>query len=196
MKFSPLFLLSLTTLTSVVGLSTPAQARDMTSQSKQALHQIYQSHNIDKGHWDLLVAVAKKGTVVRYNTSECSEAMGEGWSLAGYYGWENGKTEMVLCDHGGDTQALQSTIRHEVGHKIQDLKDGGRGDGRLSPFYNTKDGEFWAFYKSSNRINHEYVEEYNKGGQWADQATYHLEADAEVQQTETAQDLTTRLFQF
>ena len=77
---------------------------------------------------------------------------------------------------------------------VQDLKDGGRGDGRLAPFYNTKDGEFWSFYqKNGHRIDHQYVESYKKQG---DIATYHLEADAEVQATESAEQLTIRLFQF
>jgi hypothetical protein len=192
MKILPLLSLTLLTTTSVVGTATQVQASQL-NQSTQAIHQIYNTHKIDEAHWNLLVAVAKKGTVVRYNTSECQTGTANGFQLGGYYGWDNGKTEMVLCDQGGDTQGMQSLIRHEVGHKIQDLKDGRRGDGRLAPWYNTQDPEFWAFYSKSGKINHEYVESYKKSG---DMATYRLEADAEVQQTETAGALSERLYQF
>ena len=196
MKFSPLFLLALTTTTSVVGLQTQAQAADMTQQSKSALTQIYNHYKIDKAHWDLLVAVAKKGTVVKFGGSSCqdwTDKDGTTWTTQGYYGWDNGKTEMVFCPAIQGKAALQQTIRHEVGHKIQDLKDGGRGDGRLTAFYNTGSSDFWSFYKSSNKIDHQYVESYKKQG---DMATYRLEADAEVQSTESAQTLRARLFQF
>ena len=197
MKFLPLFTLALTTTATVVGTAPHAQAADMTQQSKHALHQIYNNHKIDEAHWNLLVAVAKQGTVVRYHTQECNKGMGEGWTLMGYYGWDGrGNTEMVLCNAGMGTAALQQTIRHEAGHKIQDLKDGGRGDGRLMPFYNTQSSEFWGFYSKSSQVDHEYVETYNKGGIREDLHTYHLEADAEVQATESAQELANRLFKF
>ena len=197
MKILPLLSLTLLTTTSVVGLQTQAQAADMTQQSKSALTQIYNHYKIDKAHWELLVAVAKKGTVVKFGGSSCdswTDKDGTEWVTQGYYGWDGkGKTEMVFCPAIQGKANLQQTIRHEVGHKIQDLKDGGRGDGRLTAFYNTKDPEFWSFYKGSNKIDHQYVESYKKQG---DLATYRLEADAEVQSTETAEQLTIRLFQF
>ena len=195
MKILPLLTLALTTTATVVGTATEAHGADQLKQSTQAIHQIYNTHKIDEAHWQLLVAVARKGTVVRYNTSECRTGDANGFTLGGYYGWNTGtrQTEMVLCGHGGDTQAIQSTIRHEAGHKIQDLKDGVRGDGRLAPFYNTQDPEFWAFYSKQGNIDHEYVESYKKSG---DMSTYRLEADAEVQQTESAGDLINRIYQF
>jgi hypothetical protein len=196
MKLFPLLSLTLLTTTTVVGTATQVQASQL-NQSTEAIHQIYNTHKIDEAHWNLLVAVAKKGTVVRYNTpSVCkstTDSNGVVWTQLGQYGWNNGKTTMTLCSQGGNTQGIQSTIRHEVGHMIQDLKDGGRGDGRLAPFYNTQDPEFWAFYSKSGKIDHEYVESFKKSG---DMATYRLEADAEVQATETAGALSERLYKF
>ena len=196
MKILPLLTLTLTTTASVVALQDQAQAADMTRQSQQAITQIYNHYKIDEAHWDLLVAVAKKGTVVKFGGSSCkdwTDKTGATWTTQGYYGWDNGKTEMVFCPAIQGKANLQSTIRHEVGHKIQDLKDGVRGDGRLAPFYNTQDPEFWGFYSKSNKIDHEYVESYKKAG---DMKTYRLEADAEVQQTESAGTLIDRLFRF
>ena len=197
MKILPLSLLTLTTLTTVVGLQNQVKAADMTSQSSAALHQIYNHYGIDKAHWELLVAVAKKGTVVKFGGESCSSYTdddGTTWTTQGYYGWNTATraTEMVFCPAIQGRANLQQTIRHEVGHKVQDLKDGVRGDGRLSSFYTT-DKDFWAFYKGHGSIDHEYVESYKKAG---DLATYALEADAEVQATESAADLKARLFKF
>ena len=196
MKILPLLTLALTTTASVVALQDQAQAADMTQQSEPALAAMYHHYNIDEAHWNLLVAVAKKGTLVKFGGTDCkdwTDKDGTTWTTQGYYGWNNGKTEMVFCPAIQGKANLQSTIRHEVGHKIQDLKDGVRGDGRLAPFYNTQDPEFWGFYSKSGKIDHTYVESYKKAG---DMKTYHLEADAEVQQTESASDLAARLFKF
>ena len=191
MKFSPLLLLALTTTTTVVGTATEVQASSVTRRSEAAMTEIYRRSGMDRAHWDLLVAVTKKGITVKVDTPSCKET-----GFDAYY-WSSQK-EMVFCSSltGASKSVYQSVIRHEVGHMVQDLKAGGVGNGRLTPHYNTKSGDFWSFYKSSNRIDHSYVETYNKGGSREDLVTYHLEADAEVQQTESAQTLKARLFSF
>ena len=196
MKILPLLSLTLLTTTTVVGTATEVQAQNMVNQSSSAIHAIHNHYGLDEAHWNLLVAVAKKGTVVRFGGSSCqdwTDKDGTTWTTQGYYGWDNGKTEMVFCPAIQGKANLQQTIRHEVGHKVQDLKDGRRGDGRLTAFYNTGSSDFWSFYKSSNKIDHQYVESYKKQG---DMATYRLEADAEVQAVESAETLRARLFQF
>ena len=189
--------LTLLTTTTVATMTTEAKAANMVNQSSSAIHAIHNHYGLDEAHWNLLVAVAKQGTVVKFGGESCdswTDDDGTEWVTQGYYGWDGrGNTEMVFCPAINGRSNLQQTIRHEVGHKIQDLKDGRRGDGRLSAFYNTQDPEFWSFYSKSNKIDHQYVESYKKQG---DMATYRLEADAEVQATESAEQLTIRMFQF
>ena len=183
-KFLSLALLSLTT---VATLEAPAQAtQDATRHSEAAMTRIYQRSGLDRAHWELMVAITKQGVTISDHGETCGE-------FDGFYRFDG---HLVICSHVTGKADTEHMIRHEAAHMIQDMKDGRIGDMKLSPFYNTRTSEFWGYYKGNPQVNHPYVETYAKGGSRENAEVYHLEADAEVQQTEGAQALTRRIYSF
>ena len=147
---------------------------------------IYQRSGLDRAHWELMVAITKQGVTITDHGESCGE-------FDGFYRFDG---LMVICSHVTGTADTEHMIRHEAAHLSQDMKDGGIGDHKLSPFYNTRTSEFWGYYKNNPQVNHPYVETYAKGGSRENAEVYHLEADAEVQQTEGAAALTRRIYSF
>ncbi len=164
---------------------------------------------LDQAHYQLLKTVSDQGVVLFYNSEagenpdwvgdyHCGADMvplfGVEGQLGGWYDPESPSMSICAGDEG-ISENVHYTIRHEVGHFIQDLADGKMGDAQMVPFFDVEDPAFDEYVQNDlHPVDRDYAMSYCEAG---DYVTCDLEADAEVQATSsTPQDMVNRIHQF
>jgi len=87
-----------------------------------------EAKNVDRGHMDLVRAIASTGVELKINPEACYENPDK--TLYGWY-WA-AKNEMVICQENATHYNTETywtaedfdTLRHEAQHLIQDCRDG------------------------------------------------------------------------